>query len=36
MRRIVIATLGVALLTGTVLAVRGAAAGPTATRSSPP
>jgi hypothetical protein len=31
MRRILIATLGVALLTGTVLAVRGAAAGPPAT-----
>ncbi len=30
MRRILIATLGVALLTGTVLAVRGAAAGPAA------
>jgi hypothetical protein len=30
MRRILIATLGVALLTGTVLAVRGAAAGPSA------
>ena len=30
MRRILIATLGVALLTGTVLAVRGAAAGPPA------
>jgi hypothetical protein len=34
MRRILIATLGVALLTGTVLAVRGAAAGPPATAAA--